>query len=167
MWKRYAKQVQVILQGLSVSALTVRDVQDSTLIADYPKDAVRSADIIRKERVVRINPSASHASATLALQFANDSVINAFIQELNWCVVKEITTTMAEPSFKMPDLQDSSVQDLILNLLFDASFTDFVSDLSMVVDNFKEMLGEFPRMAVEEKECIEQEGSLDEFGEGW
>ena len=129
MWKRYAKQVQVILQGLSVSALTVRDVQDSTLIADYPKDAVRSADIIRKERVVRIN-SASHASATLALQFANDSVINAFIQELNWCVVKEITTTMAEPSFKMPDLQDSSVQDLILNLLFDASFTRISSLIS-------------------------------------
>ena len=38
----------------------------------------------------------------------------------------------------------------------------------MVVDNFKEMLEELPRMAVEEKECIEQEGhwtSLEKDGE--
>ena len=57
-WERYTKEAQIIVQGLSVSSLTVRNEQDGTLLADFPKDAVQSIDIIRSERILRINPNA-------------------------------------------------------------------------------------------------------------
>ena len=123
-WKRYSKQVQAILQGPSVSSLTVRDVEDGTLVADFPKDAVRSIECVRSEKMVRIHPSAQQAP-TLALQFSSTSVINSFIQELKsrkFVALMEVTTTTAESSFEMPDLRDSAVQDLILNLQNERTF---------------------------------------------
>jgi hypothetical protein len=173
-WERYGKQVQTIVQGLSVTSLTVRDIQDSTLLADFPKDTVRSIDVIRRERVLRINPIASN-TPILALQFSLDSVMSAFILELNsknFAAMHEVTPTLAEPTFDMPDLRSSSVQDLILNLLFDARFEEFVSDLSTIIDEFKGVLNEgegdeeqLLEMEEEDEDEDEDGGPYDEFGE--
>lgn len=170
-WERYSKQAQITVQGLSVSSLTVRDEQDGTLLADFPKDVVHSIDIIRCERILRIN---HNTPPTLALQFSSDNVINAFIQELNsrnFAVIRDVTASLVEPGLIMPDLRESSVRDLILNLLFDDNFEEFVSELSSLIDEFRNTLSEGEvdeaqsLKRARKDEIIEEGGSYDEFGE--
>jgi hypothetical protein len=142
-WQRYTRGANL---SFTEGNLTVRDEEQGTLLVDFPKAVVDSFDYVKtsgdSEGIVRINPSSEdQARERIAMSFERE-LVKSVMQELrrvapvNVCHHARSASRKEGSALEMPSLSDPSVLDMILQLLFDDSFSSFTAELAGVLEEF-------------------------------
>ena len=135
-WVEHIKFCTIeISKGIGRFSLIVREGETSSLIADFPKASIRSAESLSSV-VLRIY---SQTGTRVALRFEEPNSLKAVIKILAEnevvCTDKVSPSNHDDGSISniMPDLSDPVVQEFILKLLFREDFKVFVEDLGDLI----------------------------------
>ena len=119
----------------------VRDSALSSLIADIPKSTIESMKKVGRGDMIRLN---TKSGQRFALRFDGPESVNKFSIELKakhyQIVNEESKKRKKRDSLAMPNLNDPSVQELVLSLLFSPEFESFVEGLSNLIGDIEDVV---------------------------
>ena len=132
-WVQLSTKSHAIISDASIS------IRDSiSLQCDLPLVAIKKMQFLKQSSLVCIYTG----STQLALRFDDDLMLNNFRLELIAKRVPNIniTSETLASNIEIPNVQQASTQEYILQLLFSESFSNFVEDIETLLESFQEHL---------------------------
>jgi hypothetical protein len=135
-WKELKSQITV---ETSCNGLVLREAESGSLMIDFPKSSISKVDIL-SHMLVRIHAVTDAETLNkYALKFTHLENIQMFANAMNSVGIPLVHMEFTKhPSCEtlLPDLNDNTTQEMLLNLLFSGSFDSFSQDVSALIDNF-------------------------------
>ncbi len=129
-WNEYCRSIMVDADS---SGVLLRDATNNTLLADFPKETIKQAQII-SENTARVVTTSGLLK--FALQFTCKADLDHLIgmmRSFNVSIEKLENQRSSADHLIFPDLQNEDTQELVLNLMFSDNFKTFARDLEKVL----------------------------------
>jgi hypothetical protein len=149
-WLKYDKSAKLTFSHFSFS---IRDSSTQTLLCDFPFLSISEILVVNTLLVKIVPKQPVHVPATesairsgfdsficYGIKFNNEKSTQDFLAALERNSVKILTsdemdsTAVSQQTDYYPDVRDPATQELIVKLLFDEQFKNFVSEMSSLLD---------------------------------